>query len=218
MTVSGFLNVTRLEDGQWEYAYGDKVHRDYSLKNLEFIVRMHGLKWGVLDDELALKSLKEDELVNTGFLNVYISNDRWCYRGSDLKSRDLLTLKKRVLENGLEWKVTDNDLAEKSLEKNSSNFNKGKVKFRNREFKSHLEKEKADAVKLREEIKLEKKTNPTGFFRVNLINSDYKWEYRSEKVVLKANSLDELEKLVLSKKLEWKVLDSRLALISRKND
>lgn len=129
MTVSGFLNVTRLEDGQWEYAYGDKVHRDYSLKNLEFIVRMHGLKWGVLDDELAAKSLKEDELVNTGFLNVYISKDRWCYRGSDLKSRDLLVLKKRVLENDLEWRITDNALAQKSLDKNSSNFNKGKLKF-----------------------------------------------------------------------------------------
>lgn len=129
MTVTGFLNVTRLEDGQWEYAYGDKVHRDYSLKNLEFIVRMHGLKWGVLDDELASKSLKEDELANTGFLNVYISNDRWCYRGSDLKSRDLLTLEKRVLENGLEWKVTDRNLAEKSLKKNSSNFSRGKAKY-----------------------------------------------------------------------------------------
>lgn len=218
MTVSGFLNVVRLEDGQWEYAYGDKVHRDYSLKNLEFIVRMHGLKWGVLDDELALKSLKEDELVNTGFLNVYISKGKWCYRGSDLESRDLLTLKKRVLKKDLEWKIIDNDLAEKSLEKNSSNFNKGKVKFRDTEFKNHLKKEKKDAFKLREEIRHERERNITGFFRVNLIDSDFKWEYRTDKIVLKANTLDELENLVMSKKLEWKVLDSRLALISRKND
>lgn len=217
MTVSGFLNVTRLEDGQWEYAYGDKVHRDYSLKNLEFIVRMHGLKWGILDDELAKKSLKEDELVNTGFLNVYISNDRWCYRGSDLCSRDLLTLKKKSLENNLEWKIIDNDLAQKSLEKNSSNFNRGKVKYRDAEFKNHLKKEKEDAFKLREEIKSEREKNSTGFFRVNLVDSDYKWEYRTDKIVLKANTLDELEKMVLSKKLEWKVLDSGLASVSRKN-
>ena len=100
MKISGFLNVSKLENGLWEYRLGDKVHTDYSLKNLEFIVRMHGLKWGVLDEKLAGESLKEDELVNTGFLNVYISNDyngkRWCYRGSDLKSKDLLILKKKV--------------------------------------------------------------------------------------------------------------------------
>lgn len=222
MKISGFLNVSKLDDGLWEYRLGDKVHTDYSLKNLEFIVRMHGLKWGVLDERLANESLKEDELVNTGFLNVYISNDyngeRWCYRGTDLKSKDLLILKKKVLENGLEWKVTNREWADKSLKVNSDNFNKGKVRIRESEFNSHLHDEKTKILNLREEIRKEKKTNITGFFRVNLINEDYKWEYRTDKIILKANSLEELEKLVLDRKLEWKVLDSRLALISRKND
>lgn len=222
MKISGFLNVSRLDDGLWEYRFGDRVHTDYSLKNLEFIVRMHGLKWGVLDEKLASQSLKEDELVNTGFLNVYISEEyggnRWCYRGSDLKSQDLLILKKKVLGNGLEWKVTNREWADKSLKINSDNFNKGKVRIRDSEFSDHLNSEKTKILNLREEIKKEKKTNITGFFRVNIINEEFKWEYRTDKVVLKANSLDELEKLVLDKKLEWKVLDSRLALISRKND
>ena len=132
MKFSGFLNVTKLDSGEWEYAYGDKIHRDYSLKNLEFIVRMHGLKWGVLDEKLAKKSLREDELVNTGFLNVYISKDytgeKWCYRGSDLSSKDLLVLKRKVLNDGLEWKVTNSEWADKSLKKNSDDLKKGKLK------------------------------------------------------------------------------------------
>lgn len=222
MKFSGFLNVERLDDGMWEYRLGEKVHRDYSLRNLEFIVRMHGLKWGVLDEKLAGQSLKEDELVNTGFLNVYIQDDygedRWCYRGTDLRSKDLLVLKKKVLNENLEWSITNRELADKSLKRNSDNFNRGKVKIRNREFSSHLNDEKERTLSLRQEIRKEKKTNLTGFFRVSLIDDDYKWEYRTEGIVLKANDLDTLERLVLERKLEWRVLDSRLALISRKND
>ena len=214
--------MEKLDSGEWEYRLGDKVHRDYSLKNLEFIVRMHGLKWGVLDKDLANKSLKEDELVNTGFLNVYISKDingeKWCYRGSELKSKDLLILRKKVLAEGLEWKITNQEYADASLKRNSDNYNKGKVRIRDNEFNAHLKEEKENSLSLREEIRKEKKTNITGFFRVNLINEEYKWEYRTDKVVLKANDLDTLEKLVLGRKLEWKILDSRLALISRKND
>ena len=122
------------------------------------------------------------------------------------------------MESGLEWKVTNQEWADRSLKVNSDNFNKGKVRIRDSQFNTHLDDEKTRILKLREEIKKEKKTNITGFFRVNLINEDYKWEYRTDKIVLKADSLDELEKLVLDKKLEWRVIDSRLALISRKND
>ena len=164
--------MEKLDSGEWEYRLGDKVHRDYSLKNLEFIVRMHGLKWGVLDEKLANESLKEDELVNTGFLNVYISKeyggDKWCYRGSDLKSKDLLILKKRVMKSGLEWKITNQEAADKSLELNSRNFNMGKVRIRESQFNEHLKEEKTKSLNLRSEIKREKKSNYTGFFRVNL--------------------------------------------------
>lgn len=72
MKFSGFLNVNKLDSGEWEYRLGDKIHTDYSLKNLEFIVRMHGLRWCVLDEKLASNSLMEDKLSDTGFLNVYI--------------------------------------------------------------------------------------------------------------------------------------------------
>ncbi len=222
MRFSGFLNVNKLDSGEWEYRLGDKVHYDYSLKNLEFVVRMHGLKWCVLDEKLASKSLMEDELSQTGFLNVYIENDyggeKWCYRDSELKSKDLFILKKNVLADGLEWKIIDNELAEKSILRNSKNYNEGKVKIRDSQFKTHLKNKKQEKLNLRKELKKERKTNISGFFRVKQIDDDYKWEYRSSKIILRANTLDELEKMVLNRKLEWKVMDSRLALISRRND
>ncbi len=222
MKFSGFLNVNKLDSGEWEYRLGDKIHTDYSLKNLEFIVRMHGLRWCVLDEKLASNSLMEDKLSDTGFLNVYIeknyNEDKWCYRGYDFKSKDLFILKKKVLDNNLEWKITDENLANKSILKNKNNYNMGKVKIRDSQFKRHLINEKQEKLNLRNELKKERKTNISGFFRVKQINEDYKWEYKSDKIILRANTLEELEKLVLSKKLEWKVMDSRLALISRKND
>lgn len=39
-----------------EYRSGEKVHKDYYLKNLEFIVRMHGLKWGISDKKIIMES------------------------------------------------------------------------------------------------------------------------------------------------------------------
>jgi hypothetical protein len=39
-----------------QYRLGEKVHKDYYLKNLEFIVRMHGLKWRVSDKKIRIKS------------------------------------------------------------------------------------------------------------------------------------------------------------------
>ena len=53
MKISGFLNVFGLDNA---YRLGEKVHKDYYLKNLEFIVRMHGLKWGVSDKKIRMES------------------------------------------------------------------------------------------------------------------------------------------------------------------
>lgn len=114
MKFSGFVNVYQMDDLSWEYIFGEKSHTADNLKDLEFLVRMHGLKWGVLDKDLAKKSLEEDEANFTGFLKVYKQGDYWHYRGSDLKSQSLQTLKRKVLDEGLEWKETDKDLAYKN--------------------------------------------------------------------------------------------------------
>lgn len=96
MKFSGFMNVYQMDDMSWKYVYGEKSHAAENLKDLEFLVRMHGLKWSVLDKDLARKSLKEDEANITGFLHVYRKDEFWYYRGSDLKSHSLQTLKKNV--------------------------------------------------------------------------------------------------------------------------
>ncbi|WP_295113915.1 hypothetical protein [uncultured Methanobrevibacter sp.] len=119
MRFSGFLNVYQLDDMSWEYQFGDKSLKANTLKELEVLVSLYGLKWSRLDDALARESLKRDNLNRTGFLNVYLKESPrgyvWCYRGSSLSSSSLEVLKKNVLREGLEWKVTDDDLANRSF-------------------------------------------------------------------------------------------------------
>lgn len=127
MKFSGFLNVYQMDDLSWKYVFGEKSHEASNLKDLEFLVRMHGLKWAVLDSDLAQKSLRADKLNRTGYLNVYIKPSAggpvWCYRGSDLSSASLEVLKKKVLRRGLEWKVTDENLANRSFSLDLKKFN-----------------------------------------------------------------------------------------------
>ena len=114
MRFSGFMNVYLLDDMSWEYQFADKNLKANTLDELEILVSLYGLKWNILDENLAQRSLEIDKNNKTGFLNVYRKDDEWYYRGSDLKSRSLKTLKKRVLEKGLVWKETDKVLAEKN--------------------------------------------------------------------------------------------------------
>ena len=119
MKFSGFMNVYLMEDNSWLYHYGDKKLTANTLKELELLVNLYGLKWHILDKDLAEKSLKFDENNRTGFLNVYRDGDFWCYRGSELKSRSLQTLKKKVLADDLKWQETDADLAYKNMKLDS---------------------------------------------------------------------------------------------------
>jgi len=122
MRFSGFMNVYLLDDMRWEYQFGDKSLKAPTLKELEVLVSLYGLKWSRLDENLANKSLEIDKNNVTGFLNVYKKDGYWHYRGSDLKSHSLEVLKKRALKEGLEWKETDRDLAYKNLKLDSRKF------------------------------------------------------------------------------------------------
>ncbi len=124
MKFSGFMNVYQMDDLSWKYVFGDKSHTADNLKDLEFLVRMHGLKWSILDDDLVKKSLEADKNNFTGFYKVYKNGDFWCYRGSDIKSHSLQTLKKRVEAEGLKWSKTDKELAEKNWKLDLRKFNK----------------------------------------------------------------------------------------------
>lgn len=124
MKFSGFMNVYQLDDMSWEYKFADKSLKANTLKDLEVLVSLYGLKWHVLDESLAEKSLEADKNNITGFLNVYRDGDEWCYRNSDLKSKSLEVLRKKVLASGLEWRETDSDLAYKNLKLDSRKFKK----------------------------------------------------------------------------------------------
>ena len=108
------MNVYLVDELTWLYQFGDKSLKASTLKELEVLVNLYGLKWNVLDEKLALESLKLDKNNETGFLNVYYLEDYWYYRGSNLKSKSLKVLKKKVLKNNLTWKETDKDLAYKN--------------------------------------------------------------------------------------------------------
>ena len=116
------MNVYQLDDMSWEYQFGKKSLKAPTLKELELLVNLYGLKWNVLDKDLAEKSLEADKNNITGFLNVYKKDDMWYYRGSDLKSHSLEVLKKKVLKANLEWKETDSDLAYKNMKLDMRKF------------------------------------------------------------------------------------------------
>ena len=124
MKFSGFMNVYLLDDMSWEYQFGEKTLKAPTLKELEVLVSLYGLKWNILDEALAKESVKADKANRTGFLNVYFKDDLWHYRGSDLKSHSLEVLKRKVADEGLEWRVTDEDLAYKNLKLDSRKFKK----------------------------------------------------------------------------------------------
>ena len=71
MKFSGFMNVYLMDDNSWQYQYYDRKLKSDNLKDLEVLVSLYGLKWHVLDKELAEESLKFDEANRSGFLNVY---------------------------------------------------------------------------------------------------------------------------------------------------
>lgn len=124
MKFSGFMNVYQLDDMSWEYQFGEKSLKAATLKELELLVNLYGLKWNILDENLAQKSIESDKNNVTGFLNVYRKDDFWYYRGSDLKSHSLEVLKKKVLSQNLEWKETDRELAYKNWKLDSRKFMK----------------------------------------------------------------------------------------------
>ena len=124
MKFSGFMNVYQLDDMSWEYQFGEKSLKANTLKELEVLVSLYGLKWRVLDENLAQKSLEADKNNVTGFVNVYRNGDYWHYRGSDLKSHSLEVLKRKVLAEGLEWRESDPELAYKNMKLDSRRFKK----------------------------------------------------------------------------------------------
>ena len=112
--------LSQLKDCGVAVCLNEEAYRGRKYK----LTGLYGLKWNILDENLAKESLEIDRNNHSGFLNVYFKDDAWYYRGSDLKATSLQVLKKRVLARGLEWKETDRDLAYKTWKLDLRRFEK----------------------------------------------------------------------------------------------
>ena len=150
-----------------------------------------------------------------GILNVGLSKDpsvitktRWTYVYYDkerdklryLSSYDLRRLREKVLDNGFEWLIVDNREAINAYKLNNELLGK-------REGYSFIVKN----------LKLSKRHNTTGFFRVrrnyNVGNSQgFNWKYRyytsdGKSHALVSLCLNDLHDKVLDNGFEWIIID-----------
>lgn len=137
---------------QWVFIY-EKSDGDYAyIKNddlnlLKEDILEKKFSWSILDENKCEKSLKEN-IINldqiehfrwsyTGFDKVkkrayddVLQGFMWTYRYKknykqiELSSINLLELKDKVLNNGLDWIVLDEDMANESLKENKENYEK----------------------------------------------------------------------------------------------
>lgn len=132
-------------DGVWVYGYSESgkhnVISDADLLNLEKKIKEKGLPWRIIDENLANESLEKNREImlnfpkkninTTGFYRVsklkndnYVQGFGWKYTfgKNQILSVDLTELEQKILELGFEWKITDEELAKKSLEENEQNI------------------------------------------------------------------------------------------------
>ena len=51
MKFSGFMNVYQMDDMSWEYQFAEKSLKANTLKELEVLVSLYGLKWSKIDKD-----------------------------------------------------------------------------------------------------------------------------------------------------------------------
>lgn len=135
----------------WIYRY-KKNYKQIELSSTNLLqlkekVLKNNFEWKILDENKANESLKENmkNLKKYGFRtnnnksgikNVYKSKNKskqgfgWCYnkminkKSYNFYSRDLRILKEKVLDNGFDWVILDEDKANKSFKENLENIEK----------------------------------------------------------------------------------------------
>ena len=135
----------------WAYNYLDEVDGkrkslfSISLPKLEEKVKSKGLRWEIIDEELAKQTIEEDKNVKveydkpyvhslktttTGIFHLtkrdcpscdqgFIWGYKWIENGKKktMSSVSLTKLKEKVLRKGLPWKIIDEELAKKHFKK-----------------------------------------------------------------------------------------------------
>ena len=163
----------------------------------------------------------------TGFFRVYKTKRddahqgfTWAYGYFDennkrkvIRSVDLLSLKDKVVENGLEWAVIDEEKAKISFEENKLNI---------KETEEYLILNRK--MDMETKVKISSNTSETGFFRVNIetdkrYNQGFRWKYgyydeNNKRKRLSSTNLIKLKHKVVNKKLDWLIVDEEKAMES----
>lgn len=153
-------------------------------------------------------------MTNTGFFRVSKHKDDTCLKGfryiyryyrdgkrKELSSVDIVKLKEKVIKNGLEWFIVEENKAEVTLNESNEKAEKRFIHHTNQS------KEKISAT-----------MNSTGYFRVTKVKSkiskqgfSYAYQYYDEeqnkRKMIRAADLDKLKEKVIAKGLIWKKFD-----------
>ena len=213
---------------QWVYIYeNSNGEYDYikneDLNKLKKEVIKNNFSWKIIDENKFKNAINENKsnLSNikhfkwsyTGFYRVkkrsydeILQGFLWTYRykknykQTELSSINLLDLKQKVLDNGLEWKIIDENKAKESLKKNEENFKKyGFYTNRNKTGILHVYKSK-------------KRKTKQGFIWC------YKQVINKKRYGFSSIDLEKLKENVLRNNLEWDVIDENRAKKSFKEN
>lgn len=143
--TTGFYRVSKQKNDckqgftwcyQYQYKSIKKSISNINLLKLKEKVSTQGLPWKILDEEQAKKSLEEnnrcqhkkwgDSRNTTGFYRVYKHKNEkykkgflWCYYMKQnrqyIYASNLETLQGKIEERGLDWKIIDDEKAQKSF-------------------------------------------------------------------------------------------------------
>lgn len=218
-TSTGIFRVSKVNEKSsktgfyWLYVYVDENNnrrsiRRGNLNDLENEVKKLNLDWIILDESKAQEMYKKNEMQiktkdKTGFYNVgkYKTKDTkqeflWIYypkkdeKPKNITATTLDRLKKKVLDNNLEWKITDEEKAKKSCEEDKEQQNNIE---RNKEYKDN-----------------------TGFFRTRKEKDKrypqgFRWKYYyfedGKQKTKSSTDLNKLEKMVNDINQIWKITD-----------
>lgn len=199
---------------QWCYRYYDLEGKKNQIRSINLMevkekVLSEGLDWFVVDQELANKSIKENEYnlirnkkgTNTGFYRTSYDKSRpaFIYQFNDdekhvsCSRKDLDDLKEEVLARGWDWFVVDEKKANQIIELNIKNRKKIEIRNKNMEI------------------------GKTGFYNVSKLKcaackQGFTWGYKFEhNYVFHSVDLDDLKEKVLSEGLLWKITDEKKA-------
>lgn len=219
----------------YSYAKDGKQYSfaDISLLELEKKVKNKGLEWIIWDEETARKSLEENlkdlknmrdpiSLNTTGFYRVSKSNSkktrigyRFNYRdypnGIHLNSISINELELKVKSKGLVWKITNEELANQTIEKNINDLKEAELKPHGNVGRRWDEDDL---------IRFSKRGTTTGYYKVHKSKNDklkvgYSFTYthfkNGKKKRFSSSDILKLEQKVKEHGFPWIIVDEKLA-------